>query len=78
MTIHSGALLKEEFSGSADPLMQDIISHKEFHYASLKAWNDMPARIRELPILNRFKHQIKTHLRGKAQIKPQLPGTTVD
>ena len=37
---------------------------KSFHYASLKAWNDTPSRIRELPNLNRFKQQLKTNLKG--------------
>ena len=30
---------------------------KGFHYAALKAWNEIPLAIRESPTLNRFKKQ---------------------
>ena len=32
---------------------------KGFHYSALKAWNDIPAELRELPTLNSFKKQLK-------------------
>ena len=35
-----------------------------FHFAALKLWNDTPAKIRELPTLDRFKKQLKTHLKS--------------
>ena len=34
---------------------------KGFHYSALKAWNDIPINIRELPTLNRFKKQLKNY-----------------
>ena len=34
---------------------------KGFHYSALKAWNDIPINIRELPTLNRFKQQLKRY-----------------
>ena len=34
---------------------------KSFHYSALKAWNDIPINIRELPTLNRFKKQLKCY-----------------
>ena len=37
---------------------------KSFHYAALKAWNEIPLAIRESPTLNRFKKQLKTHLKS--------------
>ena len=37
---------------------------KGFHYSALKAWNDIPAELRELPTLNSFKQQLKTYLKG--------------
>ena len=37
---------------------------KGFHYAALTLWNDTPAEIRELPTLDRFKKQLKTHLKS--------------
>ena len=35
-----------------------------FHYTALKSWNDTPAEIRELPTLDRFKKQLKAHLKS--------------
>ena len=35
-----------------------------FHYSALKAWNDLPAELRELPTQNSFKKQLKTYLKG--------------
>ena len=37
---------------------------KEFHYPALKAWNDLPAKLCELPTQNSFKKQLKTCLKG--------------
>ena len=34
---------------------------KGFHYSALKAWNDIPINIRELPTLNRVKKQLKSY-----------------
>ena len=34
---------------------------KGFHYSALKAWNDIPINIRELPTLSRFKKQLKSY-----------------
>ena len=41
------------------PRCRTDIFKKSFHYASLKAWNDTPSRVRELPTLSRFKQQLK-------------------
>ena len=35
-----------------------------FHYSALKAWNDLPAELREVPTQNSFKKQLKTYLKG--------------
>ena len=35
-----------------------------FHCSALKAWNDLPANLRELPTQNSFKKQLKTYLKG--------------
>ena len=40
---------------------------KGFHYSALKAWNDLPAKLRELPTQNSFKKQLKTYLKGWTQ-----------
>ena len=37
---------------------------KGFHYSALKAWNDIPVELRELPTLNSFRKQLKTYLKG--------------
>ena len=34
---------------------------KDFHYSALKAWNDIPINIRELPTLSKFKKQLKSY-----------------
>ena len=40
--------------------------HKmSFHYSALKDWNNSAINIRELPILNTFKRQLKTYLKSK-------------
>ena len=50
------------------PLMSKIrkyeFAKKGFHYSALKAWNDLPAELRELPTQNSFKKQLKTYLKG--------------
>ena len=45
---------------------------KGFHYSTLKAWNNMPAVLRELPTSNSFKNNSQHILR--ARIKTQIPG----
>ena len=35
---------------------------KGFHYSGIKAWNDIPVNIRELPSLRLFKTHLKRHL----------------
>ena len=35
---------------------------KGFYYSALKAWNDIPATIREIQTLGRFKKELKAHL----------------
>ena len=37
---------------------------KGFQYSALKAWNDLPAELRELPTQNSFKKQLKKYLKG--------------
>ena len=34
---------------------------KGFHYSALKAWNEIPIDIRELPTLSKFKKQLKSY-----------------
>ena len=34
---------------------------KGFHYSALKAWNEIPINIRELPTLSKFKKQLKSY-----------------
>ena len=64
--------------GSQIPKCKTELFKKSFHHASLKAWNDTPSRVRELSTLNRFKQQLKTHLKDQTHVKTRLPGTTVD
>ena len=40
------------------------LQKKGFHYEALKLWNDKPTKIRELPTLDCFKHQLNTHLKS--------------
>ena len=35
---------------------------KGFYYPALKTWNDIPANIREIQTLGRFKKELKAHL----------------
>ena len=37
-------------------------SKKRFSYIALKAWNEIPMNIRELPTLYQYKKQLKSHL----------------
>ena len=37
-------------------------SKKRFPYTALKAWNEIPMNIRELPTLYQYKKQLKSHL----------------
>ena len=46
------------------PRYRTEFAKKGFHYAALTSWNDTPAEIRELPTLDRFKKQLKTHLKS--------------
>ena len=46
------------------PRYKTEFDKKSFPYATLKDWNDTPAKIRELPTLDRFKKQLKTHLQS--------------
>ena len=46
------------------PRYRTEFTKKEFHYSALNAWNDLPTELRELPIQNSFKKQLKTYLRG--------------
>ena len=38
------------------------LTKKGFHYSSIKAWNDIPVNIRELPSLRLFKTHLNRHL----------------
>ena len=38
------------------------LTKKGFHYSGIKAWNDIPVNIRELPSLRLFKTHLKRHL----------------
>ena len=38
------------------------LTKKRFHYSGIKAWNDIPVNIRELPSLLLFKMHLKRHL----------------
>ena len=46
------------------PRYRNEFAKKGFHYSALKAWNDLPAKLRELPAQNSFKKQLKTYLKG--------------
>ena len=46
------------------PRYRTEFAKKGFHYAALTSWNDTPAEIRQLPTLDRFKKQLKTHLKS--------------
>ena len=37
-------------------------SKRRFSYTALKAWNDIPMNIKELPTLYQYKKQLKSHL----------------
>ena len=46
------------------PKYRTEFAKKGFNFAALKLWNDTLAKIRELPALDRFKKQLKTHLKS--------------
>ena len=46
------------------PRYRTEFAKKGFHYSALKAWNDTPAELHELPTLNSFKKQLKTYLKA--------------
>ena len=49
---------------SADAKILTEFAKQGFHYSALKAWNDLPAELHELPTQNSFKKQLKTYLKG--------------
>ena len=44
------------------PKLNLELTKKGFHYSGIKAWNDIPVNIRELPSLRLFKTHLKRHL----------------
>ena len=44
------------------PKLNLELTKKGFHYLGIKAWNDIPVNIRELPSLCLFKTRLKRHL----------------
>ena len=42
------------------PRFRTELAKKGFHYSDLKAWDDLPAKLRELPTQNSFRKQLKT------------------
>ena len=46
------------------PRYRTEFAKKGFHYAALASWNDTPAKICELPTLDRFKKHLKAHLKS--------------
>ena len=44
------------------PRLRTEHAKKGFYYSALKAWNDVPANIREIQTLGRFKKELKAHL----------------
>ena len=44
------------------PKLNLELTKKGFHYSGIKAWNDIPVNIRELPSLRLFKTRPKRHL----------------
>ena len=44
------------------PRLKTDHAKKGFYYSALKAWNDIPANIREIQTLGRFKKELKAHL----------------
>ena len=46
------------------PRYRTEFAKKRLHYSALKACNDLPAELRELPSQNSFKKQLKTYLKG--------------
>ena len=52
---------------SADTKIPDGICIKRISLLALRAWNDAPALLRELPALNSFKKQPKASLKSYRQ-----------
>ena len=44
------------------PRLRTEHARKGFYYSALMAWNDIPANIREIQTLGRFKKKLKAHL----------------
>ena len=44
------------------PKLNLELTKKGFHYSGIKAWNDIPVNIRELPSLRLFKTHLRRHL----------------
>ena len=44
------------------PRLRTEHAKKGFYYSALKAWNDVPANIREIQTFGRFKKELKAHL----------------
>ena len=44
------------------PKLNLELTKKGFHYSGIKAWNDIPVNIRELPSLRLFKTRLKKYL----------------
>ena len=47
------------------PRLTNEHAKQGFYYSSLKAWNDVPASIREIQTLGRFKKELKAQLTSK-------------
>ena len=46
------------------PRLRTEHAKKGFYYSAIKAWNDIPANIREILTLGRFKKGLKAHLKS--------------
>ena len=57
------------------PRYRTEFAKKGFHCSALKAWNDLPATLRELPTQNSFKKQLKKKFEGlDSEVKTRIPG----
>ena len=45
---------------------------KGFHFSGLKAWNEIPIELREIPSLYQFKRKLKAHLKSSKLCFPLL------
>ena len=63
------------------PKLNLELTKKGFHYSGIKAWNDIPVNIRELPSLRLFEIRLKRHLMSlDNKFQPpqeRLPGRSV-